>query len=163
HHRRRKSQDHQDDRASSRPINAPRRCSGSHRANRGPISPGASPSIRPPSAAWWLPALSSTARSSPSKTLGPPRRLTSGLLPFVGELLTAAPPRPNSRHRGWFEKGAPFSIFFYFRPAKRRACVFASLTSGHPKRPALRAWIKRQVFEHVCQDPAAARAWSNWP
>src|SRR5262249_36255005 len=65
----------------------------------------------PPSAAWWLPALSSTARSSPSKTLGPPRRLTSGLLPFARELLTDAPPRPNSRHRGWFEKGAPFLFF----------------------------------------------------
>ena len=55
---------------SSRHINVMRRCIALHRARHRRTSPGATPSIRPPSADWQLPALSSAARSSPGEALG---------------------------------------------------------------------------------------------
>src|SRR5262249_59758946 len=45
-------------------INATRHCIALHKARHKLTSPGATPSIRPPSADWQLLALSSTARSS---------------------------------------------------------------------------------------------------
>ena len=59
-----------DARASSPRISVMRRCSASGKARHRRTSPGPTTSIRPPSAAWQLPALSSTARSSPSEALG---------------------------------------------------------------------------------------------
>src|SRR5262249_57256942 len=47
-----------------------RRCSASGRARHRRTSPGPTTSIRPPSADWQLPALSSTARPSPGEALG---------------------------------------------------------------------------------------------
>src|SRR5262245_65634087 len=56
--------------ASSPRISVMRRCSASGKAKHRRTSPGATPSIRPPSADWQLPALSSTAWPSPSEALG---------------------------------------------------------------------------------------------